>query len=243
VRWKPFQERLPTREELTGWFGQWPQAGLALVLGPVSNAFVLDVDGPDAHAVLMERLEGVEPRAPKALSGSGKPCRYHLFFRDPELPTRAKQTPWHPQLEFRGRGGIVIIPPSLHKSGKRYAWAPGRSPNDLALPDVPSPIRDALAAAASRRRPTPRPCATTPVSGVNASPSTLSFLSGRYKNGPFWNDRLFNAACDLHGRGLPLAEAEPLLLTGAAPWNQDEEELARRTIQSAYEEPRVPALF
>jgi Bifunctional DNA primase/polymerase, N-terminal len=121
VRWKPYQERLPTEEELTRWFEQWPDAGLALVLGPVSGVFVIDVDGEEAHDALVKRL-GKEPVAPKALSGSGKPHRYHLYFRCPDVPTRAKQTPWHPSLEFRGQGGIVVIPPSLHKSGNRYVW-------------------------------------------------------------------------------------------------------------------------
>jgi hypothetical protein len=86
VKWKEFQERVPTEEELTRWFTRWPSAGLALVLGPVSGVFVLDVDGPEAHAALVARL-GSEPVAPKALSGSRKPCRYHLFFRHPDLLT------------------------------------------------------------------------------------------------------------------------------------------------------------
>jgi hypothetical protein len=57
VRWKPFQQRLPTREEGIGWFiQQFPDAGIAVVLGPVSNLFVIDVDGPEAH----EELDGAE---------------------------------------------------------------------------------------------------------------------------------------------------------------------------------------
>jgi hypothetical protein len=240
VRWKPFQERRPTEEEWTGWSKKWPDAGLALILGPVGGVLVVDVDGPEAHAALTARLGG-EPQAPKALSGSGEPYRYHLFFRCPDVPTKAKQTPWHPNLEFRGKGGIVVIPPSLHESGNRYAWAEGRSPDDLDLPDVPTQILEAL-------KPVP---ATKPlfmpsirrklsVTGIDASPRTLEFLSGKYSEGPRWNDKLFNAACDLCGRGLPQEEAEPLLLAGAAPWSKGEEELARRTIASAYTQPREP---
>src|SRR6516165_8277235 len=128
---------------MQSWFRSWPDAGLAVVLGPVSDLFVLDVDGPEAHAALLKQL-GAEPHVPKAISGSQKPHRYHLFFRCPGIATKAKATPWHPQLEFRGKGGIVVIPPSFHKSGHRYAWAEGRSPADLPLPEVPSPILAAL---------------------------------------------------------------------------------------------------
>jgi hypothetical protein len=243
VRWKPFQDRLPTQAQLAGWFKAWPGAGLALVLGPVSGVFVIDVDGREAHDALVARLDK-EPVAPKVLSGSGDPFRYHLYFRCPSLPTKAKQTPWHPQLEFRGHRGIVILPPSLHKSGKRYAWAPGRSPDDLPLPEVPPPVLQALLPA--------RPATAGPAKteGPAALPATLDasrhtrrFLSGADAEGPGWNERLFTAACDLCGRGVPLEVAEPLLLAGARPWNLGEEEQARSTVASAYSQPRVPSKF
>src|SRR4051794_22933083 len=56
VKWKPFQDRLPTEEEWRGWAERWPTAGLAAVLGPVSGLFAIDVDGPGAHAALDARL-------------------------------------------------------------------------------------------------------------------------------------------------------------------------------------------
>jgi hypothetical protein len=240
VRWKPYQTQLPTEQELREWFERWPDAGLALVLGPVSGVFVIDTDGEEAHKVLLERL-GKEPLAPKALSGSGEPRRYHLYFKCPDLLTKAKQTPWHPKLEFRGKGGIVVIPPSLHKSGKRYAWAKGRSPDEMELPPVPKQVLEALKPLRPVRNPSCARVRIKPVAGIEASPRTLEFLSGKWAEGPRWNDKLFNAACDLCGLDMPLEEAEPLLLAGAQPWNVGEEELARRTIASAYSQPREPA--
>jgi hypothetical protein len=237
VRWKRFQQLAPSVAELTSWFGQWPGAGLAVVLGPVSRLFVIDVDGPEAHEALCARLGG-EPAAPRALSGSRKPHRYHLYFQCPAVPTKAKQTPWHPKLEFRGQGGIVVIPPSLHRSGHRYEWAPGRSPADLALPPAPEEIVAALRA--HGQPPASAPVGVDVPDDVQASPSTRRFLAGAHASGPRWNDRLFRAACDLAGRGLPLEAAEPLLLKGAQPWNADEEARARATIASAYAQPRSP---
>jgi hypothetical protein len=239
VRWKRFQLIMPSEADWERWAELWPDAGLALVLGPVSGVFVIDVDGVEAHDALVGRL-GSEPLAPKALSGSRKPCRYHLLFRCPVLRTKAKTTPWHPGLEFRGRGGIVVIPPSLHPSGMRYAWAEGRSPADLPMPEVPAEVLEAL-------RPPPRPAPAAPAGPVPAdlaaSPSTRRFLAGAYADGPRWNDRLFRAACDLAGRGVPPEQAEPLLLAGARPWGAAEEDAARRTIASAYDRPREPGLL
>jgi hypothetical protein len=237
VRWKRFQSELPTVAMLEGWFRTWPDAGLAVVLGPVSSLFVADVDGPEAHASLLERL-GEEPRAPKALSGSRKPHRYHLFFRCPAVATKAKATPWNEHLEFRGQGGIVVIPPSLHKSGHRYEWAPGRSPADVSLPELPAEIQAALEV---RPRVVAHPSSSVEVpSDLKVSPSSRRFLRGEYANGPRWNEWLFRAACDLQGRGIALEVAEPLLLKGAQPWDSTEEAAAQATILSAYSQEREP---
>lgn len=240
VKWKPFQDRPPTEAELLDWYTRWPDAGFALILGPISRAFVIDVDGEDAHTVLLERLGG-EPRAPKAISGSRKPYRYHLYFRHPNVPTKAKSTPWHPKLEFRGHRGIVIIPPSLHPSGQRYAWVDGQSPNDLSLPELPTQVLDALKPC----QPVPRRKAGTAHNrnvdvDLNVSPRTKEFLSGKYADEHGWNARLFEAACDFNGRGISYEDAEPLLLEGAQPWNAGEAAAAIATIQSAYSTEREP---
>ena len=49
----------------------------------VAVASIPLADGPEGHAALLKKLGG-EPSAPKSLSGSGKPDRYHLFFRHPD---------------------------------------------------------------------------------------------------------------------------------------------------------------
>jgi hypothetical protein len=213
-----------------------------VICGPLSGILVIDVDGAEAGDVLIRRL-GSEPHAPKSLSGSGDPNRFHLFFQHPDFPTRAKATPWHAKLEFRGNAGLAVLPPSLHKSGNVYRWAPGRSISDVAIPVLPPEIAAAL-------RPAPRPApppAAAEIAAVakritaNVSRSTAAFLAGRYADGPGWNGRMFRAACDLVARGIPFAEAMPLLLEGARPWDLREREAAVRTIESAYAGAREPS--
>jgi hypothetical protein len=242
IKWGPYQTQHPTDAELQLWWTRWPNAGVVLIAGPLSGVFVVDVDGTEAHEALLQHL-GNEPVAPKVFSGSHQPNRYHLFFQYPTgINTKAKATPWHPKLEFRGNRSLAVLPPSLHKSGNFYAWAPGRSLDDLPLPELPAEIIAAL-------QPVPRPSCPRPqpvsalASNVDASPSTLDYLAGKYAEGPGWNPRLYNAACDLHGRGIPQEEAEPLLLAGAQPWDDVQTENARRTIASAFSEPREPGRF
>ena len=258
VLWKEFQHERPTVDDLEYWFGRrFAGAGIALVLGPVSGLFVVDVDGPDAHRALVARL-GAVPEAPTVVSGSLEPHRYHIYCRHPDVLTLASFKPWHPKLEFRGHRGIVVAPPSLHKSGNRYRWAEGKALDDLPLPEVPSPILAALRAGAeSRPRPGPGQPAPTPSEPLTPEESsakalaihlldgitdrTKFFLLGLEAEGPGWNGKLFDAACDMHGSGHPEHEALPLLLAGARPWTDRDRDAAERTIRSAYAQDRRPA--
>jgi len=56
--WKNYQKRLPTEEEVTSWFRQWPDAKLAIICGEVSGGVsVLDIDARnDAGKALLTKL-------------------------------------------------------------------------------------------------------------------------------------------------------------------------------------------
>jgi hypothetical protein len=258
VKWKPFQEVQPEVADLEGWFaGRFATAGIALVLGPAFGLMVVDVDGEEALSTLVERLGG-EPEAPTVMSGSGDPYRRHYYFRHPPVSTKAKYCPWHRSLEFRGHRGIVVAPPSLHKSGNRYRWADGKSLDDLSLPEVPGSILAALeekASTSASRRSTRRPRVTrrpppsslvVDVRGDGLAETglclaTRQFLGAVYADDPGWNDRLFRAAADMAGCGFGHEEALPRLLAGAGPWTGEDDEAAQLTIASAFAAARQPA--
>jgi len=250
VRWKAYKDELrqPTVEQIYEWYDRWPDAGVIGLLGPVSGLFAIDVDGEEAHSVLVQRLGGV-PKAPS--SWRRKKFRYHLLFRHPKgIATNAKFTPWHPQLEFRGHGGYVVLPPSQHESGQSYRWKRNRSPRELRLPGLPKSILKVLKEKADRRRKThpPRPCslgAQEELPPVNVIPglanATRVFLSGRFANETGWNDRLFRAACDMAGNHVDEDMATRMLLTAARPWDEEDHHAALATIKSAYSSQRAPA--
>src|SRR5690349_3200043 len=57
VKWKPYQDERPTVDDLAYWFGRrFRDAGIAVILGPVSNLLVVDVDGEEAYHALVNRL-------------------------------------------------------------------------------------------------------------------------------------------------------------------------------------------
>lgn len=235
IKWKPFQTRYPTTAEIEDWWGRWPETGLILITGQMSNVFVIDVDSEEAHNELVSRL-GELPKVPTVVSGSDDPCRYHLYFQHPNFETKAKLTPWHPQLEFRGNNSLVVLPPSLHKSGNRYHWAEGKSIDEIPLRPLPDSI---LAVLHNSMKPAHQTDNVQQVTAGPLSASTREFLTGVVANGPDWNARLFRAACDFHARGIPIVKAEPQLLAGAQPWDATELMNAKRTIESAYSERRT----
>lgn len=244
VRWKEYQSRRPSQKQISEWWTNWPDSGIAVVLGPLSNLLCVDVDGEEPYRILIELL-GELPHAPTVKSGSDDPYQMHMYFQQPqEMETGASKTPFnHPndpaKLELRGDKGILVLPPSLHKSGQRYAWVAGRTPEDVAPPELPDVLLKGLAASGE---PVLRDGnGSMEFAGLNVAKSTADFLAGKYAAANGWNNKLFMAACDLHGRGVPLARAELLLLQGAQPQTQDDQRQARDTILSAFSEPREPS--
>jgi hypothetical protein len=59
------------------------------------------------------------PSTVEAITGSGR----HLYFEWPEQPIRNSARKVGAGLDVRGDGGFCVVPPSVHPSGKRYAWS------------------------------------------------------------------------------------------------------------------------
>lgn len=111
---------------------QWLARGRNIGLHTVS-VFVLDKDirsGGDASLEALEARFGKLPETPRDLTGNGD----HTFF---ELPEGLK---WRDNiaagLDVRaGAGRYVIVPPSIHYSGRSYQW--DDSPEHVKLAPLP----------------------------------------------------------------------------------------------------------
>lgn len=109
---------------IANWWKRWPSAMIAVPTGEAIGAWVLDVDDPAAFEA---GCEIALPSTRRGNTGKG----YHLYFEwDPTTPIiNAQRTskgwgiPGLPGADVRGQGGYVIVPPSIHPSGKPYAWA------------------------------------------------------------------------------------------------------------------------
>jgi Bifunctional DNA primase/polymerase, N-terminal len=127
-----------TDPEVIGlWWHRWPQANVGLATGVVFDA--LDVDGPAGLAALRQlaRAAGLRLPGPLVATGGGG---WHHWFRPTGLGNRPPRGLDH--VDWRGRGGCVLAPPSRHASGGTYRWLIGL---DVApLPEVPGDLRARL---------------------------------------------------------------------------------------------------
>ena len=149
----------PTVRQVLAWFRQWPDAGPAVVLGPVSQLFVVDVDGTAAHEELLRRLGSI-PHAPTVLSGSGKPHRYHLYFHDPGSQRKRKQRRGTRNWSFVVRAASSSGRLPYTRAESPYRWAPGQIiGTPLAAPTAPrnhDELQSASRPKVRQTRPTPQ---------------------------------------------------------------------------------------
>jgi bifunctional DNA primase/polymerase-like protein len=123
--------------QLERWWQRWPHANLGLATGIVFD--VLDVDGPAGLAALRQLARTVGLRLPGPLVATGG-GGWHYWFTPTGLGNRPPRGLAH--VDWRGRGGAVLAPPSRHASGGTYRWLVGR--DQARLPEAPAALRALL---------------------------------------------------------------------------------------------------
>ena len=96
------------------WWTATPQANIGLRTGIAFD--VIDLDGgAGADALEQARAGRAQLTGPVVKTGKG----YHYWVQTTGLGNRAGVLPG---VDFRGLGGYVVAPPSLHPNGHRYSW-------------------------------------------------------------------------------------------------------------------------
>jgi len=110
------------RARILAWWTRHPQANIGLATGHTFD--VLDVDGPTGAQAIgqLAAAHGLASSGPLVRTGGGG---WHFYL----TPTGLGNI--HPrdleQVDWRGRGGYVVAPPSRHASGYPYRWLAGRA--------------------------------------------------------------------------------------------------------------------
>mgnify|MGYP001501609181 CR=1 FL=1 len=136
------------------WWHRWPWANVGVATGQVSGFWVLDVDvdkGGDESLRELEAKHGRLPDTVEALTGGGG---RHILFRWPGRPV-PNRVGLAPGLDVRGGGGYILVAPSLHRSGRRYAWELSSRPDEVPIAPAPPWLLAMVLGGADSRRATP----------------------------------------------------------------------------------------
>ena len=142
---------------IRAWWRRWPEANIGLVTGAPSGLIVLDIDPRHGGQVSLEELEsmlGPLPVTPEVETGGGG---RHLYFRHPGSHVPNSAGILGPGLDVRGDGGYIVAPPSLHASGRTYAWEGTHHLAHLEPPSVPAWLLQRLSPSQPKARPVTHP--------------------------------------------------------------------------------------
>ena len=133
VRWREGS----TREvaTITKWWSQWPDDLICLDCGK-SEIGVIDIDTLEGHGVDGEgALFDIQMKydfLPDTLEAETPSKGRHLFFRDPGSLLKSTASKIGPGIDTRGRGGMIVLAPSIIKGKGAYRWL-----NEFKIRDLP----------------------------------------------------------------------------------------------------------
>lgn len=113
--WAEYQKIRPTEKQIRAWWKDMPDANIAIITGRASRVVVVDLDSTEYY----ERFISTFPTGFVAKTSKG----YHLYYMYPNgYSDWLSGNPPIKNMDFRGDGGYVIAPPSIHSSGAKYEW-------------------------------------------------------------------------------------------------------------------------
>jgi len=126
------------RARVLAWWTRHPQANIGLATGHQFD--VLDVDGPAGAQAIWEftAAHALHSSGPLVRTGGGG---WHYYLAPTGLGNSRPRGLEH--VDWRGRGGYVVAPPSRHASGHPYQWVGGRD-LETRMAEVPAPLRARL---------------------------------------------------------------------------------------------------
>lgn len=106
-------------DQIDIWSDTEPRCNIGGVTGPLSRICVVDVDGEDGLRSVDELAARNYPLYDTAIATSGR--GKHFYYRHiGGLKTSAGSIARG--IDIRAEGGQIVLPPSLHMSGRTYQW-------------------------------------------------------------------------------------------------------------------------
>lgn len=132
--WKEFQLERASTDQIAEWDASNFNVGVAT--GGLSNVIVFDTDNADADAFMAELSL---PLTAKSKTAKG----HHWWFQHPGYRVQNHVHIKEHKLDFRGDGGFIVAPPSIHPEGPQYRWI--AHPSDVGFAPAPSELLSLVA--------------------------------------------------------------------------------------------------
>jgi hypothetical protein len=114
--WLEYQSRHATADEIQAWYLQWPEAGVGVVTGAISQLVVLDIDVKGTGRTISDPVGWVYGHSlPATMAVQTASGGLHLYYAHPggRVPNQARcATIDGFPVDVRGDGGFVVAPPS-----------------------------------------------------------------------------------------------------------------------------------
>ena len=112
------------RKQIRAYWNAHPAANIGVACGTESKILALDIDprngGQETLRRMTEKLGKLNPKVTSNTGGGGT----HYVFKRPKFKVRKDSSGkvFGPGVDLISDGAIMIVPPSIHASGKRYRW-------------------------------------------------------------------------------------------------------------------------
>jgi len=186
-------------EQIRTWWSKWRLGNIGIPTGEVSGFVVVDIDpGGDASLAALAGQHGPLPETRAVKTGRGK----QLWFKHPGGSVRCSAGVLGQGLDFRGDGGYVIAPPSIHPNGQRYAFV-----NDHVIAEAPDWLVRLTSQAKAETNPTRDADGKIPSGKRNA---TLTAIAGSLRRQRLPESEICKTLLGINSRQCdpPLPDAE-----------------------------------
>lgn len=124
-------------EQIRAWWTEWPTANIGVATGRISGIVVLDIDPRNGGD---ESLDALREHLAETVTGLTGGNGQHLVNGYPPGVDRIKGRPLAPGIDVKADGGYIVVPPSLHASGRHYRWEISSRPDEM----KPAPLPEAI---------------------------------------------------------------------------------------------------
>lgn len=222
IKWKPYQKKLPTEEQVKQWWTKWPNANIGIATGIISGVAVVDIDDPIVGKPALAELIPDSLVFPISKTPHGGE---HWYFNcvDPDISNdNIKKVPG---CDLRANGGYAVAPPSVLEDGKCWKWKDDLKPTRIPLPYLPNAYKEYIKTHAIRLGDRGVVGGEGEQTGVSSKSLLSTTVYRMFSEGTRDNDLFHVANCLAKGR-MPKQEVsqviEKLALSCIPPFNLKE---------------------